>query len=431
MSGIFTPGMPTYVGPFSGNEVIPIDTNLPSGANPESAGVPMTALTAGVSNATNFRNLIDGGDFGINPFQRGTLTSTIAATPTYTADRWNVVAGAASNLTAQQIPMTPGTAGAPGMFNASLSINRPTANAVVLPVVVSQLMETVDTYRLRGQQVTLSFWALANAAFSSVGSALNVGLAIGTGTNEGIGTLTTLFLGGVTGGGTAWTGFLPIAPTSAQLRSGQVVINPQTTWVTGTPFVNAVTQPISTLWTRYQVTFTVPLTATELGVYFGYTPVGTTATTTDGFQLAGVQLEIGPYASPFEELPLSLTLARAYRYFWKITEPAASVAVAGGGVAYTTSNGNIGIPLPVTMRGNPAVTFAGTAVGATTWAVINNSATPTVLATPFLTQSALGANTPNLVTLKATTSAAFGAAGQAFHLVGAGGGSIIQISAEL
>lgn len=431
MSGIFTPGMPLYVGPFTGLEVVPIDTNQPSGVNPESAGVPFNALVAASSNPTNFRNLLDGGDFGTNPFQRGTLTSTIAATPTYTADRWNVVGGTGSNITAQQIPMTPGTAGAPAAFNASLSINRPNANAVVLPVVLSQLMETIDVYRLRGMQVTLSFWALANAAFSATGSALNVGLAVGTGSNEGIGTLTTQFLGGVTGGGTAWTGFAPIAPTTAQLRAGQLVINPQTTWVTGTAFVNGVTQPISTLWTRYQVTFTIPTNATELGVYFGYTPVGTTAGTTDGFQLAGVQLEIGPYASPFELLPQSLILQRAFRYFWKITEPAASVTVAGGGVAYTTSIGNVTIPLPVTMRGNPTVTFAGTALGITTWAVINNSATPTALATPFLAQSALGANTPNVVTLKANTAAAYSAAGAAFHLVGAGGGSIIQISADL
>ena len=430
MSGIFTPGMPLYTGPFTGNEVVPIDTNLPSGTNPESAGVPISAMIAGLSDPTNLRNLLDGGDFGTNPFQRGTSFTTIAATPTYTADRWNLVGGTGSNLTAAQTAMTPGTAGAPGLFNSSLNINRPTSNAVVLPVVLSQLLETVDVYRLRGQQVTLSFWALANAAFSAVGSALNVGLAVGTGTNEGIGTLTTQFLGGVTGGGTAWTGFAPIAPTAAQLRAGQLVANPQTTWVTGTAFVNSVTQPISTVWTRYQGTFTVPLTATELGIYFGYAPVGTTATTTDGFQIAGVQLEVGPYASPFEAVPQSIMLARLFRFFWKITEPAASVAV-GSGVSYTTSNGNVIIPLPNTMRAAPTVTFAGTALGATTWAVINNSATPTVLATPFLTQSALGVNTPNAVALKATTSAAFSAAGDAFQLVGAGAGSIIQISADL
>ena len=43
----------------------------------------------------NFRNLIDGGDFSINPFQRnvpglasgGVISTAIAATPTYFADQ--------------------------------------------------------------------------------------------------------------------------------------------------------------------------------------------------------------------------------------------------------------------------------------------------------------------------------------------------------
>src|SRR5271166_946643 len=52
----------------------------------------------------NFRNLIDGGDFSINPFQRnipglasgGVIVTPVAATPTYFADRFFAAGGAAT-----------------------------------------------------------------------------------------------------------------------------------------------------------------------------------------------------------------------------------------------------------------------------------------------------------------------------------------------
>jgi len=61
----------------------------------------------------NFRNLIDGGDFSINPFQRnipgiasgGVISTAIAATPTYFADRFFAAgfrsAGLGENLRAE------------------------------------------------------------------------------------------------------------------------------------------------------------------------------------------------------------------------------------------------------------------------------------------------------------------------------------------
>src|SRR5271166_4351012 len=54
----------------------------------------------------NLRNLIDGGDFSINPFQRnipglatgGVITTPISATPTYFADRFFAVGAAGSAI---------------------------------------------------------------------------------------------------------------------------------------------------------------------------------------------------------------------------------------------------------------------------------------------------------------------------------------------
>jgi hypothetical protein len=54
----------------------------------------------------NFRNLIDGGNFTVNPFQRnipglasgGVISSPISSTPTYFADRFFAVGGASSAI---------------------------------------------------------------------------------------------------------------------------------------------------------------------------------------------------------------------------------------------------------------------------------------------------------------------------------------------
>ena len=86
----------------------------------------------------------------------------------------------------------------------------------------------------------------------------------------------------------------------------------------------------------------------------------------------------------------------------------------------------ISIPTAQTMRVAPTVTF-GT-LSASTWAVITASATPVVLASTYLVQSPLGANTTNMVTLGATTASK--TAGNGCQLVGAGGGSYINMSAD-
>ncbi len=61
-----------------------------------------------INHFANFRNLIDGGDFSINPFQRnipglaagGVIATSIGATPTYFADRFFAGGSAATPATA-------------------------------------------------------------------------------------------------------------------------------------------------------------------------------------------------------------------------------------------------------------------------------------------------------------------------------------------
>lgn len=184
----------------------------------------------------NFRNVIDGGDFTVNPWQRGSTFSAIANTLTYTADRFFAVGGASSSISVSKQAQTDVVG-----FSSSLRFGRGggTNTAVIN---LGQVLESADVIRLQGQQCTLSFWAKAGAQFSALNSALNVLVATGTGTNEGSAGLVAA----------SWTGY------------SSLVLTPQGS---GAASAN-VAQVITTAAVRYQFTFTVPATATELGVLF-------------------------------------------------------------------------------------------------------------------------------------------------------------------
>ena len=97
-AGFFTNGVPPAGGtqypttlPLTGNELIPADTQLPSGLNPQSEAISTAQLgtyALQVPGSSGVRNLLIGGDLTTNPWQRGTSFTSIANTLTYTADRW-------------------------------------------------------------------------------------------------------------------------------------------------------------------------------------------------------------------------------------------------------------------------------------------------------------------------------------------------------
>ena len=333
------------------------------------------------------RNAIDGGDLSTNPWQRGTTFAAIANTPTYTADRWVAKGGASSsiNVSKQAITAVPA-------FTQSLRFRRTAANTDTTFISIAQIMEGIDATRLQGQQVTLSFWAVAGPNFSSLGGALNIQVAAGTVLDEGN---AAYFTG-------TWTGFATL------------------------PAVVGQTAPIlSTTWTRYFVSFVVPVNALELGVSFGFTPVGT-AGAADDFSLIGVQLEAGLGVSNFEHRDVFVELEACQRYCWVVNEPASGIAV-GGGYSTSTTQANIALYPPIQMRAAPTVSFGGTALGATTFK-IGDAALPIVLAAPFL--AAGTGHSPNAINIAATTAASQ-TVGRSVQLQGAGGGSSIIASADL
>jgi len=347
---------------------------------------PATAWApAADQNLSNFRNVLDGGDFSVNPWQRGTSFTGITSTANYTADRWAARGSAGSSISVSKQAISAGVL--PG-FGSALQFGRANANADVNPISLAQVVESLDTLRLQGQWVTLSFYAQAGANFSSLNSMLNVVVGVGTGADEGM----TKFLNGSSSG---WAGYQALS-----LAAG-ASSNPL---IAGT-------------WQRFFATFFVPVGATELGVAFNYTPVGT-AGANDWFQITGAQLEVGQYVSLFEHLDVQVVLEICQRYFWGIPEPANNVLVATGGATAGANVQNFLFMAPVQMRVAPTVNVAAgsfkVAAGAAAAAAVSLAAGAT--------------HTPNQFTV---TSGNTQTAGGAAHLQGGGGAGLISISADL
>lgn len=327
----------------------------------------------------NFRNILDGGDFSVNPWQRnvaglataGVLTADIANTVTYFPDRFFAVGGASSAIKLSKIA----DATVQG-FSVACKFQRKAANANVADINFGQVCETADSIRMQGQKATISLWAKAGANWS--GLALRVRLFSGTGTDD----------------------------TAANMVAGS--------WAgSTTPIDDSTTVPGSS-WQRYQFTGTVPTGGTQLGILLGYTPVGT-AGADDSISFMGIQLEAAPAASPFEHRDVQVELEICQRYAWLTTEPAAGVVV-GAGMNTTTAIQVFYMATPVQFRAAPTVT-----VSAGTFKTNQaNTATATTI-TPGTT------HTTNAISVNGNSA---GTAGQGTLLQGGGGSGWILASSD-
>ena len=123
------------------------------------------------------------------------------------------------------------------------------------------------------------------------------------------------------------------------------------------------------------------------------------SSTDNNFFLTGVQMEVGPVASPFEHEQISETLAKCQRYYVRYAGASGATHKRfGNGASATTTVSDILIALPCEMRDTPAIVTTGTASDYATYhanTVTANSVLPAI-------NTAHDAGVGNLVSLDVT-----------------------------
>jgi len=253
-------------------------------------------------------------------WQRGTSVAVSGAFAlTYAADRWGFFrTGYATGMTVSR-QVTGDTTNLPFIQYAQ-RVQRDSGNTSTGIIYTLQNFESINSIPFAGKTVTYSFYARAGANYSAASSALSYSVNTGTGTDQNL-------VNGYTG---------QAAPIST-------------------------TATLTTTWQRFTATAALSSSATQIGVAFAYTPVGT-AGANDYFEVTGVQLEVGSVATPFHTYAATIQgeLAACQRYFSTITGEN-TVAI---GSAWATANVDTTIYFPVVMRTIPTVTLAAAGSGA-------------------------------------------------------------------
>jgi hypothetical protein len=131
---------------------------------------------------------------------------------------------------------------------------------------------------------------------------------------------------------------------------------------------------LTTTWTRYTVTRTLPATFGSLSLEF----ILGSHVSGDGIMLSQIQLEPGSVATPFERRSYGQELALCQRYCLVDTNDSTAYRWFASGFTKSTTLADFGRQFPVTMRTAPSITVSGTwLVDGPTFGVTPTSVTDT------------------------------------------------------
>lgn len=385
--GIY-PGFPlatnsTTTAPLTGNETWAVDTNLTNGQQPQTVLVGPGLLGIGPG-AGIYKNMLIGGDFTTNLFQR-TGTTSLHTAGTYTADRWAVAGGSSSLIS---VSKQTGATDIPVGFGASARFGR-TSGSDVASVCIGQVVASANMLKTQGGNLVFSFHGFAPTTFSASGGQITVSGTTGTTADEG-----SASFFGTNNAGSSWTGAaaLPVLSSGSDTAGANNVASGSGSGLLA----------LTATWQRYWVAFgPVPAGAKELGVKICYTPVGTASS--DYLEFTGAQLELNSSGSPtaFERRNLQTETELQLAYYQETDEAASDqtpYAVCQGGAAATTGSSCI-FTFPVPFRATPTLSYtAGTitctcntsgAAAAVSALVITKASTRTALAAATGTSAAV------------------------------------------
>jgi hypothetical protein len=258
------------------------------------------------------QNFITNGNMDI--WQRGT-SFTFASATDYSADRWHIFPNNASTVV-----ITRQSSGLNGFRYCMRAQHTAVLNSQTL---ISQSLETRDSLPLAGQLVTMSFWMRIGSGFNGTVQAL---VATGTSTD------------------------------------GNVILGP---WA-GSSNVFLANVPVTSSWKFFQYSGVIPSTANQIAFYFSVIHTANPITANDYFEITGLQLETGPRATAFSQIPFEQQLRRCQRYYNKSflydQPPIYNIGTANEAVLYYASNAGAlpkvtPVYYPVRMRATPATTF--------------------------------------------------------------------------
>ena len=320
---------------------------------------------------TSNRNKVINGNFDV--WQRGTSV-TVTSGNGYTADRWFAwtVSAGGSVTTSRQV--TGDTTNLPNTQYCG-RFQRVAGNTSTTSLIFGQPFETVDSIKVAGKTVVMSFWARKGANFS--------------GTSFG-----------------------------AELWSNTTTDAALTTMFTGKTNVAALSPTLTTTWQKFSVSGTVATSATQIAPAFFYAGVGT-AGANDYFEVTGVQVEVGAVATPFEFENISTTLAKCQRYYYLFSTGQDKDAVIGFYSAATAMI--LAIFFPVQMRSAPTLIASS---GTSFYYAYSNGAYDT------FNSLTIGQRGVSSAWVQNTTEMS-GTAGQAFVFGGGSASSSVAFSSEL
>lgn len=315
--------------------------------------IPFSLINTSTSNAPSFKNKVINGNFDF--WQRATsatITGTNLANDYPSADKWKIQifngttgTGTVSAVGSQQA-FTLGQTVVPNeptfFFRAQASALG-TASGTGARIICSTYLEGVRT--LAGQTATLSFWAKADTTRTY---ALGLAQSFGSGGSPSA---------------TAYSNVQTFTVTSTfQFFSIQLAI----------PSLSGKT--IGTIPTADYIGLTFILYKQDNTIFGDSLGVIGTYSTTPFLDLAQVQLEPGPIATPFELRPIEMELKMCQRTFERVGGNAQFDILLQ---SYTTIGGAAAqmVPYKVTKRVVPAITKFGT------WAIGNVTAQPSIIGT--------------------------------------------------
>jgi hypothetical protein len=344
-------------------------TRLAAGSNGQSLVADSTTATGlrYQESVAAGKNAVINGGFDI--WQRGT-TFTNPSSNTYGPDRWTIGDNSGCVYTRQSTDAPTGIQYFLRAFRTAGTTNTSNINVV-------QSIDTITSIPLAGKTVTLSMYVRKGA---NGPSNLNIALVCGTNTDG------SLWAGGGNGG--------TIAGAS---------------------------QIITTSWTRYTYTGTVPSNATQLFVWAYYSATGT-APANEYYDITGVQLEVGSVATAFSRAGGTIQgeLAACQRYYYR-TVASTNQPIAPTGGCPTAAIADSVLQFPVQMRTNPSSIEVGS-VGFYNW---GNGG---IYDTGTITTSGV---TLNAVNLRYTHGSNIFTTGQSGVLIARSSSSFLGINAEL